>query len=55
MKRCESTISWVYLTQNKLCRVWLKDVDAITCVSRRQAEIIGRLGPELSLESLPAF
>ncbi|MEM2297824.1 MAG: glycosyltransferase family 4 protein [Ignisphaera sp.] len=33
---------------NRLCRVWLKDVDAIICVSRRQYEIIKSMLPELA-------
>ncbi|MCX8205533.1 MAG: glycosyltransferase family 4 protein [Candidatus Nezhaarchaeota archaeon] len=33
---------------NKLCRVWLKEADVIICVSNRQAEIIGKLAPELA-------
>ncbi|MEM2703848.1 MAG: hypothetical protein QXR45_11885 [Candidatus Bathyarchaeia archaeon] len=33
---------------NRLCRVWLRDADVIICVSRRQAEIISRLAPELT-------
>jgi len=33
---------------NRLCRVWLKDADAVICVSRRQAELIGELAPELT-------
>ena len=33
---------------NRLCRVWLRDADVIICVSRRQAEVIGGLAPELT-------
>ncbi|MEM2486910.1 MAG: glycosyltransferase family 4 protein [Candidatus Bathyarchaeia archaeon] len=33
---------------NRLCRVWLKDADAVICVSMRQAELIGELAPELT-------
>ncbi|MEM0010812.1 MAG: glycosyltransferase family 4 protein [Candidatus Bathyarchaeia archaeon] len=33
---------------NRLCRVWLRDADVIICVSRRQAEIISELAPELT-------
>jgi len=33
---------------NRLCRVWLKDADAVICVSRRQAELISELAPELA-------
>lgn len=33
---------------NGLCRVWLRDSDIIICVSRRQAEIIGKMAPELA-------
>jgi len=33
---------------NRLCRIWLKDVDAIICVSRRQYEIIKSMLPELA-------
>ncbi|MCR8473798.1 MAG: glycosyltransferase family 4 protein [Crenarchaeota archaeon] len=33
---------------NRLCRVWLKDADAVICVSRRQAELISKLAPELA-------
>ncbi|MEM3905430.1 MAG: glycosyltransferase family 4 protein [Nitrososphaerota archaeon] len=33
---------------NRLCRVWLKDVDAVICVSMRQAELISKLAPELA-------
>ncbi|MCX8199472.1 MAG: glycosyltransferase family 4 protein [Sulfolobales archaeon] len=33
---------------NKLCRIWLKDADAVICVSRRQAEIISKRAPELA-------
>jgi len=33
---------------NRLCRVWLKDADAVICVSRRQAELISELASELT-------
>ncbi|MEM1510775.1 MAG: glycosyltransferase family 4 protein [Thermofilaceae archaeon] len=33
---------------NRLCRVWLRDADAVICVSRRQAELISKLAPELA-------
>jgi len=33
---------------NNLCRLWLREADAVICVSRRQAEIISRMAPELS-------
>jgi len=33
---------------NRLCRVWLRDVDAIICVSMKQAELISELAPELA-------
>jgi len=33
---------------NRLCRLWLRDADTMICVSRRQAEIISRLAPELA-------
>jgi len=33
---------------NRLCRVWLRDADAVICVSRRQAELISKSAPELA-------
>ncbi|MEM1510937.1 MAG: glycosyltransferase family 4 protein [Thermofilaceae archaeon] len=33
---------------NRLCRVWLRDVDVIICVSRRQYEIVKFMLPELA-------
>ncbi|MEM3680042.1 MAG: glycosyltransferase family 4 protein [Metallosphaera sp.] len=33
---------------NSFCRLWLKDADAIICVSKRQAELISKLVPELA-------
>lgn len=33
---------------NKLCRIWLSKADTIICVSKRQAEIISSLAPELA-------
>ncbi|MEM2483157.1 MAG: glycosyltransferase family 4 protein, partial [Candidatus Nezhaarchaeales archaeon] len=33
---------------NRLCRVWLRDADAVICVSERQAELISKLAPELA-------
>ena len=33
---------------NRLCKIWLRDADVITCVSMKQAEVIGRLAPELA-------
>ncbi|MCR8456022.1 MAG: glycosyltransferase family 4 protein, partial [Crenarchaeota archaeon] len=33
---------------NRLCRVWLRDADAIICVSRRQAEIVKSMLLELA-------
>ncbi|MEM4488642.1 MAG: glycosyltransferase family 4 protein [Desulfurococcaceae archaeon] len=33
---------------NRLCRIWLRDADAIICVSRRQAELISKSAPELA-------
>lgn len=31
----------------RFCRLWLKEADVIICVSKRQAELIGKLAPEL--------
>jgi len=33
---------------NMLCRMWLREADTIVCVSRRQANIISDLAPELA-------
>ncbi|MEM4474774.1 MAG: glycosyltransferase family 4 protein, partial [Candidatus Bathyarchaeia archaeon] len=33
---------------NRLCRLWLRCADAIVCVSKRQAEIISKMAPELT-------
>jgi len=33
---------------NGLCRVWLRDADAVICVSMGQAELISELAPELA-------
>jgi len=33
---------------NRLCRVWLRDADAVICVSRKQEELISKLAPELA-------
>lgn len=33
---------------NNLCRLWLRDVDIIICVSKRQSDIVKRLAPELA-------
>ncbi|MEM2767818.1 MAG: glycosyltransferase family 4 protein [Candidatus Bathyarchaeia archaeon] len=33
---------------NRLCRIWLREADGMICVSRRQAEIIGNMAPELA-------
>jgi len=33
---------------NRLCRIWLREADRMICVSRRQAEIIGNMAPELA-------